>query len=182
MEIIVDQRSSEPLYLQIRSQIIAAIANGELCAGDGLPSVRSLASDLGINLHTVNKAYAVLRDEGYVLMRGRSGALVADVQSRLSSLQGEEAVARLEQDLLRVAIAFRARGLEMSAFLACSQTQAEKAYGQVAATRQEDGSWQEKVAGREKVKGQEEAAGQEEGMQQEEDVRQEGCSQHEKDV
>lgn len=72
MVIRIDQKSEEPLYLQIRSQIIAAIATGELVPGTALPSVRALASDLGINLHTVNKAYAVLRDEGYVLMRGRS--------------------------------------------------------------------------------------------------------------
>ena len=78
MVIRIDQKSEEPLYLQIRSQIIAAIATGELVPGTALPSVRALASDLGINLHTVNKAYAVLRDEGYVLMRGRSGAYIAD--------------------------------------------------------------------------------------------------------
>ena len=64
MVIRIDQKSEEPLYLQIRSQIIAAIATGELVPGTALPSVRALASDLGINLHTVNKAYAVLRDEG----------------------------------------------------------------------------------------------------------------------
>ena len=65
----VDLTSQEPIYLQIRSQIVQAVASGELQAGDPLPSVRSLASDLGVNMHTVNKAYAVLRDEGYVIMR-----------------------------------------------------------------------------------------------------------------
>ncbi|MEG0758409.1 MAG: GntR family transcriptional regulator, partial [Raoultibacter sp.] len=59
MIIRIDQRSTEPLYLQLRSQIIASIAQGDLVPGDVLPSVRSLANDLGINLHTVNKAYAV---------------------------------------------------------------------------------------------------------------------------
>ena len=78
MILSIDQRSDEPLYLQIRDQVIEAIARGELVPGQALPSVRSLASDLGINLHTVNKAYSVLRDEGYVLMRGRSGAYIAD--------------------------------------------------------------------------------------------------------
>ena len=73
MVIRIDQKSEEPLYLQIRSQIIAAIATGELVPGTALPSVRALASDLGINLHTVNKAYAVLRDEGYVTLSPASG-------------------------------------------------------------------------------------------------------------
>ena len=75
MIICIDQKAEEPLYLQIRNQVIAAIARGELVPGAALPSVRALASDLGINLHTVNKAYAVLRDEGYVLMRGPFGRL-----------------------------------------------------------------------------------------------------------
>ena len=56
MILSIDQRSEAPLYLQIRDQVIEAIARGELAPGDALPSVRSLASDLGINLHTVNKA------------------------------------------------------------------------------------------------------------------------------
>ena len=64
MLIAVDAAAAEPLYLQIRNQIVAGIATGQLEPGQSLPSVRSLASDLGINLHTVNKAYAVLRDEG----------------------------------------------------------------------------------------------------------------------
>lgn len=70
MVIRIDQSDEAPIYLQIRDQIIEGIARGELSPGDSLPSVRQLAADLGINLHTVNKAYAVLRDEGYVAMRG----------------------------------------------------------------------------------------------------------------
>ena len=78
MVITVDKLSDAPLYLQLRDAVIAGIASGELRPGDALPSVRSLAEDLGINLHTVNKAYATLRDEGYVIMLGRRGAYVAD--------------------------------------------------------------------------------------------------------
>mgnify|MGYP000628662408 CR=1 FL=1 len=73
MLIAVDAAAAEPLYLQIRNQIVAGIATGQLEPGQSLPSVRSLASDLGINLHTVNKAYAVLRDEGYVTLSPASG-------------------------------------------------------------------------------------------------------------
>ncbi len=85
MLIRIDQSAPDPLYRQIRDQIVAALASGELAPGNTLPSVRSLASDLGINLHTVNKAYALLRDEGYVVMRGRSGAVIADTQKAASS-------------------------------------------------------------------------------------------------
>ena len=54
MVITVDKLSDAPLYLQLRDAVIAGIASGELRPGDALPSVRSLAEDLGINLHTVN--------------------------------------------------------------------------------------------------------------------------------
>ena len=74
MYIVVNDMVDEPLYMQIRSQIIAGIARGDLTAGDALPSVRRLASDLGINLHTVNKAYAVLRDLA-TAWRARGGTL-----------------------------------------------------------------------------------------------------------
>ena len=73
MIITIDETASEPLYKQIHDQVIAGIATGQLEPGMSLPSVRSLASDLGINLHTVNKAYAVLRDEGYVTLSHASG-------------------------------------------------------------------------------------------------------------
>ena len=74
----IDQRSDVPIYEQLHRQLIAAIAGDELSPGDSLPSVRSLAVDLGINLHTVNKAYALLRDEGYIVMRRGAGATVAE--------------------------------------------------------------------------------------------------------
>ena len=116
MILSIDQRSEAPLYLQIRDQVIEAIARGELAPGDALPSVRSLASDLGINLHTVNKAYAVLRDEGYVLMRGRSGAYIADPCDEDRADAAQAALARMEDDLFELA------------FLECAAAQATRAY------------------------------------------------------
>ena len=77
MFVRIDQALDVPLYQQLRNEIVRGIAQEELAPGDALPSVRNLASDLGINLHTVNKAYALLRDEGYVEMKGRKGAFVA---------------------------------------------------------------------------------------------------------
>ncbi len=59
MVISIDHSSAEPLYLQLRAQVIEAIARGELQPGQALPSVRALAADLGINLHTVNKSCAM---------------------------------------------------------------------------------------------------------------------------
>lgn len=118
MVITIDQSSAEPLYQQIGTQIIAAIARGELVPGDALPSVRSLASDLGINLHTVAKAYAVLRDEGYVVMHRRSGAVIADRRESVAPWRGDEQDAAMREELLRLARAYKARGGSAAAFAA----------------------------------------------------------------
>lgn len=128
MIVRLDQRAEEPLYLQIRNQIIAAIARGELVPAQALPSVRSLASDLGINLHTVNKAYAVLRDEGYVLMRGRSGAYIADPCEEDRADRSRLELAKMENDLFELALAHRARGGSWGEFMECAQTQTARAY------------------------------------------------------
>lgn len=117
MVITVDKLSSAPLYLQLRDSVIAGIAAGELRPGDALPSVRSLAEDLGINLHTVNKAYATLRDEGYVIMLGRRGAYVADAPADPAAGMGEAA---LEASLAKLATEFKASGGTRETFLAAA--------------------------------------------------------------
>ncbi|HJB54284.1 MAG TPA: GntR family transcriptional regulator [Candidatus Olsenella avistercoris] len=114
MVITVDKLSETPLYLQLRAQVIAGIAAGELRPGDPLPSVRALAEDLGINLHTVNKAYATLRDEGYVIMLGRRGAYVADAPADPAAGMDEAA---LDEELGRLAVEFKASGGTRAAFV-----------------------------------------------------------------
>lgn len=82
--ICIDFDSEEAYYMQVRNQIITQIACGKLMKGDSLPSVRQLASDIGINMHTVNKAYSLLRQEGYLKIDRRSGARV-EVEYRKGS-------------------------------------------------------------------------------------------------
>jgi GntR family transcriptional regulator len=65
-----------PIYLQIRDRIVEAIAGGGQPAGSGLPSTRQLAVDLGVNFHTVNKSYDLLRQEGLLRLSRKSGAVV----------------------------------------------------------------------------------------------------------
>lgn len=77
MLIEIDFQSDEAIYMQLRNQIILGIATSMLQEGDALPSVRQLAGDIGINMHTVNKAYSVLRQEGFVTIDRRRGAVVA---------------------------------------------------------------------------------------------------------
>ena len=77
MIIELDFNSDEALYIQLRNQIILGIATTRLKEGDALPSVRQLAETIGINMHTVNKAYTVLKQEGYVKVDRRKGAVIA---------------------------------------------------------------------------------------------------------
>lgn len=77
MVIEIDFQSDEAIYMQLRNQIIIGIATSTIREGDPLPSVRQLAGDIGINMHTVNKAYSVLRQEGFVTIDRRRGAVIA---------------------------------------------------------------------------------------------------------
>lgn len=77
MLIEMDFNSDEALYIQLRNQIILGIAKETLKDGESLPSVRQMANELGVNMHTVNKAYALLRQDGYVKLDRRNGAVVS---------------------------------------------------------------------------------------------------------
>ena len=77
MYIEIDFNSDEALYIQLRNQIILGIAASHFQEGQSLPSVRQLADEIGINMHTVNKAYSVLRQEGFLKVDRRHGAVIA---------------------------------------------------------------------------------------------------------
>ena len=77
MVIEIDFNSDEAIYVQLMNQIIMGIATSRLQEGDTLPSVRQLADTIGINMHTVNKAYSLLRQEGFVTIDRRRGASIA---------------------------------------------------------------------------------------------------------
>jgi DNA-binding transcriptional regulator YhcF (GntR family) len=87
MIIKIDFNSSEAIYIQLRNQIIMGIATSQLQEGDSLPSVRHLAEEIGINMHTVNKAYAVLREEGIIHLDRRRGAVIAIDMNKLQALE-----------------------------------------------------------------------------------------------
>lgn len=77
MVIEIDFNSDEAIYMQLRNQIIMGIATERFSEGETLPSVRQLADMIGINMHTVNKAYTVLKQEGFVKVDRRRGAIIA---------------------------------------------------------------------------------------------------------
>lgn len=87
MIIEIDFNSEEAIYLQLRNQIVLGIATSQFHEGDSLPSVRQLADTIGINMHTVNKAYTVLKQEGFVKVDRRKGAVIAIDVDKMQTLE-----------------------------------------------------------------------------------------------
>ena len=95
MVLKIDFESEEAFYIQLRNQIIIGIATDRIREGDSLPSVRQLADNIGINMHTVNKAYSVLKQEGFIKLDRRRGAVIAldvDKMQAMEALKQELAV------------------------------------------------------------------------------------------
>lgn len=86
MYLKIDFNSEEAFYVQLCNQIIIGIATSRLQEGDALPSVRQLAEEVGINMHTVNKAYAILRQEGYIRLDRRTGAVISVDADKIKAL------------------------------------------------------------------------------------------------
>ena len=87
MVIEIDFNSDEAIYVQLMNQIILGIATSRLQEGDPLPSVRQLADTIGIKMHTVNKAYSLLRQEGFVTIDRRRGAIIAVDENKIKAME-----------------------------------------------------------------------------------------------
>jgi len=87
MYVNIDFNSDEAIYVQLINQIIYAIATQQLQEGQNLPSVRELAEAIGINMHTVNKAYSILRQEGYLKLDRRRGAVIAIENNKYEAIE-----------------------------------------------------------------------------------------------
>lgn len=113
----LDPNNPTPLYQQIYTLIIEGIARGHLKEGQQLPSVRQLGVDLGVNLHTANKAYQLLRDEGYLTLSARDGAVIdtsgldklrfqAHLEEELKELSAQSIVHKISpEDFAKAALA-----------------------------------------------------------------------------
>ena len=96
MIIEIDFSSDEAIYIQLCNQIIMGIATDQLKVGETLPSVRQLADTIGINMHTVNKAYSVLKQEGFLTIDRRKGAVISIDADKMRALE------EMKQELLVV--------------------------------------------------------------------------------
>ncbi len=112
MVIRLDMSSDTPIYVQLRNQIVMGIGRGELGAGERLPTVRQLAADTGINTMTVNKAYQLLKSEGFIEIDRRHGAMVRNAQDHIEAYRE-----RLESELELLSAEARVRGMEKPEFL-----------------------------------------------------------------
>ena len=107
LEIVIDRDRSEAAYEQIAAQIREAIATSALRPGMVLPGVRGLASDLGVNLNTVARAYRLLEEQGFVRIRDRSGVEVANPARQARP----EARAALDEELWALLVRMRQAGM-----------------------------------------------------------------------
>ena len=114
MLLTIDFESSIPIYLQIRSSIVEGIATGLLKSGDPLPSVRNLALELSINMHTVNKAYTLLKSEGYVMIYRQRGVVVCTDGLKDSNKLYRELLSSVLRPIISEAVS---RGLSCDEFI-----------------------------------------------------------------
>lgn len=112
MIINLDMSSETPIYLQLRNEIVMGIGRGELVRGEGLPTVRQMASDIGVNTMTVNKAYKILKDEGYIEIDRRHGAKVNPTID--SSIEFKE---KLEEEISLLVAQSGLKGISKEEFL-----------------------------------------------------------------
>lgn len=112
MAVKLDMASPVPLYMQIKNQIIIAIASGDYEPGVRLPSVRAFAEELEVNMHTVNKAYLLLRDEGYITLDRRRGGVISETPKDPS----EQFIRQLSDELLPAAAGAKCMGMGRKEF------------------------------------------------------------------
>ncbi len=115
MTIRIDLNADIPIYQQLRDQLILGIADGRLRPGEQLPSVRQFGADLGINLHTVNKVYNLLRQEGFLTAHRQRGVVVSDPRNRQETPAYRQ---QLESVLLPVVAQARCRGVPLEELVA----------------------------------------------------------------
>ena len=116
MVLKIDMSGAIPIYVQIRNEIVKGIGKGDVSAGENLPTVRQLASELGINTMTVSKAYQLLKSEGFIETDRRRGAIVrSGVQS--GAQPDERFREKLEDELELLSAEAKIKGLGREEFI-----------------------------------------------------------------
>lgn len=114
----INFESDIPIYIQIKNQIIHGIAQGTLKPGEILPSVRQLASDIGINMHTVNKSYNLLKSEGYIVVDRRKGATILPIGTSTDPSFVED----MREELITLIASSICKGMKEEVFMELSKS------------------------------------------------------------
>ncbi|MGR4065168.1 MAG: GntR family transcriptional regulator [Vulcanimicrobiaceae bacterium] len=93
----VDDDTTVPVYVQLREQVLSALARGHVANGERLPSVRDVAAELNVNPNTVNRAYAELERDGVVETRRGRGTYVAQSKTRRRAGPGAVRLAEIAE-------------------------------------------------------------------------------------
>ena len=102
LTLTIDRRREVPVYEQVADQVRRLVASGDLEPGTALPSVRQLAGDLGVNLNTVARAYRLLQDEGFLVIRDRAGVVVAAPAKKVAKSVRAELLDQMRVTLARL--------------------------------------------------------------------------------
>ena len=123
MIIQLDLQSDTPIYVQLKNQIIEGIAAAKLAPGEPLPSVRTMAADLGVNMHTVNKAYQLLKQDGFIQIHRQKGVIIHPAgEAKVDDIY----LAKLVKELRPLLAEAKCRGMEKDHFYElCEQIFAE---------------------------------------------------------
>lgn len=113
MVIVLQDGSDVPVFKQIRNQIVVGISEGKLLPGEKLPTVRALAEEIGINSMTVNKAYQLLKQEGYIVTDRRNGVRIRERFASIPELSPEA-----KEQLHQLISEARIRGIDRDEFVA----------------------------------------------------------------
>jgi len=103
LEMTLDMTGEIPIYVQIKNQLRFLIQSGRLAAGSQMPTVRSLAVDLGVNANTISRVYRELAAEGMITTRRGMGAYVPDVLPGEAGDLGSDVFKEIES-LLELAV------------------------------------------------------------------------------
>lgn len=116
MVLKIDMSGEIPIYIQLRNEIVKGLGRGELSPGENLPTVRQLASELGVNTMTVSKAYQLLKSEGFIETDRRKGAVVKPAQTMGEAVEAEYRE-HLGDELELLSAEAKLRGLKREDFL-----------------------------------------------------------------
>ena len=99
MNISIDYSKREPIYEQIVKEVEKQITLGLLAPGTQIPSVRSLAYDLGINPNTVKKAYDILEENGLIIAKSTKGTFIGDTINKAKELKIDELINQIKDTM-----------------------------------------------------------------------------------